>query len=312
MFDKEFNFVASTTEHLIYCYIWLPDEGVETKGILQISHGMTEHARRYDDFARFMTDNGYIVCAHDHAVHGKSVDLNNTLGFFSDKDGYKHLVKDLHKVTVKIRDMYPGLPIYLLGHSMGSFIARLYVLDYGKELAGVMYSGTNGGSGKDGFFALLVKTLSIINGTKSSAVFVDKKSKASYNKHFAPIISGIEWQTSDKEEIKKFHEDPLCQFIFTYSGYNDVLAMMHRVNRKSWFKNAPDIPTFIFSGAKDPIGGMGLGVMRFYTRMKLNGLTNVKIRIYENGRHEMLNEVNREDVYKDIIKWIETGEVDYN
>jgi alpha-beta hydrolase superfamily lysophospholipase len=280
------------------------------RAIIQIAHGMAEHSARYDDFARFLTGKGFLVCMNDHAGHGAHADRTGTLGYFADSDGPEFVTQDMQSLfdAVTARDpRFPSLPKFLLGHSMGSFLARKYITKYGAELAGCILSGTMGSNP-----ALAVgKTLAAIQvkvkGPKSPGKLLSQIAFGSSNKRIENPVSGNAWLSTVDEVCRVYDDDPYCGFQFTALGFYDLFSIMQEITASGWAASVPKtLPIYIFSGGEDPVGAYGKGVEEVYDRLKKTGHEDLTLKIYPGGRHEMLNEVNHEEVYEDVLAWINT------
>lgn len=278
----------------------------EIKGIVQISHGMCEYIDKYDDFAKYIMKNGYIVAGHDHIGHGSSVNVEDDHGFFGSKDGYKSMIMDLRSMNKIITEKYPDIPVYLFGHSMGSLIARCYSAKFGDDLAGLILCGTVGPQP-------LVKA-----GIKFANLLANQKgeryrSKMLYNIaldyasiKFLPAKTRFEWISSDEEEIKRHIEDEKIKFIFTVKGYSDLFHLVSLANSEMVIKTIPkDLKIIFMSGDEDPVGENGEGVKRAFELYKKVGLLNVEMKLYPKKRHELLKEKNKEEIFKDIYNWIQ-------
>ena len=300
---KEFD--SSLDGKKIRYYIYEPDKA--PIAIVQLAHGMKEHIGRYEEFANILNANGILFCGNDHLGHGRTADINSgTYGYFADEKGDEYLVEDVHKLTMIMKEEYGDIPYFLLGHSMGSFIARLYIEKYYKDVTGCMISGTAGKNPimKLGIFIANMRVK--IKGAMYYSKFVDKLAMGSFNKKFEDKNSrGNEWLTRDREVCKKYKEDQYTRFSFTVSGFRDIFVMMYKINKEEWYNALPqDFPVFIFSGSDDPVGNFGKGVNQFYNKLISTNHNNVKKTLYEGARHEVLNEINREEVYEDIMNWI--------
>lgn len=297
------TFKSSYEKSSINYYIYEPTKKPFV-AVLQISHGMCEYIERYEGLAEYLTDNGIIVCGNDHLGHGNAAKETNTLGYFAKKDGYKLLAADLKKLTVIMKKKYKDLPYFLLGHSMGSFVARRYLAKYGDMLNGCIIMGT---SGKNPLmpFALSLAKRSIRNhGEMFRNESLKAKSFAGYNSKWKSESSQNAWLTRDKEIVDKYDNDELCNFTFTSSAYLDLFTLLNSVSSKNWAKAVPNIPILVTSGKDDPVGNYGKGVTQVYRWLKDTGHDNVEIELYDGGRHEILNETNRQEVYKDICSYI--------
>ena len=291
----------------VFVYNWLPDDGVKTKGIVQISHGRAETAKRYERFAELLTENGYIVYANDHRGHGKTAKTIEDLGYLADEDGFNWLVKDLHKLTNIIKKENDSMPLFLFGHSMGSFAGQKYIMLHGNELDGLILSGSNG---KQGIIlnvgTIVAKREVKKNGRKAKSTKLDKLSFGGFNKEFKPNRTDFDWLSRDNDEVDKYIDDPFCGTVFTAGYFYDFLTGLKEIEDKDNLKMIPkDLPIYIFSGDKDPVGKFGKGVINLVNRYKEYGVKDISYKLYKDGRHEMLNEINRDEVMDDIINWLD-------
>lgn len=300
------DFTYTSSDGLeIYVYKWMPKEK-EIRGVVQISHGMAETAARYKRFAKVLNQNGYIVYANDHRGHGKTAKDIDSLGYLGDNDGFNLLIQDIAKLSDRIRKENPGLDLYLFSHSMGSFAAQRYIIDYKDKIDGLVLSGSNG---EQGFKLSAARTIAklemMIRGRKAKSKLLNNLSFGAYNKKFKPGKTGSEWLSRDEEEVKKYVEDPYCGTIFPTSFYYDFLANLQYIEDKSNFEKIPrDLPILIISGEDDPVGDFGKGVKKLYSRYKEAGVRDLEIKLYPGARHEILNEINRDEVMKDVVNWL--------
>lgn len=303
----DFYFPSSDGENRIRARRWQDDER-EPVGLLQISHGIIEHIERYDDFARYMAAKGFIVFGNDHLGHGKSVKADYDLGFFGAEDGWEHIVDDVHQLHDIMNGEYPQLPYFILGHSMGSFILRTYLIRYPEDrLTGALISGTGqqpkivllGG-------VILAKLECWRLGSRGISRIANNLSLNSYNKFFEPSRTPHDWLSRDEEQVDRNLADPLCNFDPSVSALLEMLRGIRFIGSvKNARKMRHDLPVFFFSGDKDPVGEQGKGVRRAVAVFKKAGMKDVKLKLYPEGRHEMLNELNRGEVYGDVSAWIE-------
>lgn len=304
MTKKEFSISSSDKVHKINCIEWIPKS--DPVAVLQITHGMAEHMERYNDFANAALEKGFLVIGHDHLGHGKSAEREEELGFFHEKDGSKILVADLHRVTAYIKNRYPGLPVFLLGHSMGSFITRKYLTVYGGELSGTVLVGT----GYQPLFKVTSAWLLAAAQERTMGGFyrspaLHKLVLEGNNKAFEPAKTEQDWLCRDEEVVDGYRKDPLCGFQFTVSAYRDFFSILTDLAMQKGFAHIPkELPVLLVSGAEDPVGGFSKGVYKVYRELRKIGLKDVQVRLYEKGRHEILNELNKEEVYLDIFEWI--------
>ncbi len=298
--QKEMSFDSCMGDERIFVRIFEPADRSHAKGVLQIAHGMAEHTLLYVDFAKYIASLGFAVVMNDHLGHGKSVASGSAYGYFGE-GGCQNLVRDMHKLYEIIRQDYPGLPYFLLGHSMGSFLARSYTAQFGKELAGVIYVGTCGDAGAAVYSAekLLANAIIKRKGPKSHDPLFAKLSTQQYNKAFQPARTPNDWISRDTAQGDVYTNDPLCGFDLTVSGYRDIVYLQAEVSSGEWFKKVPDIPILILSGERDPVGNFGKGVKKVAERLQKTG-HSVKLVLYPEARHAILTETNRKEVYEEI------------
>ena len=289
----------------IYTYVFEPEEGPVT-GVVQIVHGMVEHAMRYERFAEALTAHGYKVYAHDQRGHGKTAGSPENVGHLADSDGFNWLVKDAHKLTGIIREENPGLPLILFGHSMGSFVSQRYMELYGKDVEGVVLSGSNGASILFTFGRIAAKMELKKNGPTARSPKLNGLAFGSYNKKFNPKRTDFDWLSRDHAEVDKYIADPYCGQICTCEFYYDFMDGLVTLSKKENVKKIPaDLPVLIVSGDMDPVGDYGKGVKKLYETYCENGMKDVKMKLYPGAHLEILNETNREEVTEDVIAWIE-------
>lgn len=301
---SSFSYLSADNITQINATKWVPEGNI--KAIVQISHGMSEHIERYNDFATYLAQNGYIVCGNDHLGHGKSVTSSDKLGYFSKQNGWGNMLEDMYCLTKIMKQQYNDLPYVLIGHSMGSFLSRAYAASYGDELAGAIYTGT--GSGTVFINLLISQCKKYINekGELTRAEDINKLVNKKYNRKAYPRTSEFDWLTRDTVEIEKYVSDPLCGFVFTYKGFLDLFELIKEVTGKKWASKVPmDLPIYFFSGNMDPVGNYSHGVVKVIDWLLSTGHRNIISKFYDNGRHEMLNELNKKIVYKDTLKWID-------
>lgn len=286
-------------------YVFVP-KNTELKAVIQLSHGMCEYMLRYEPLARALCKKGYVFCGNDHLGHGYTAETEEDLGFTAVGGGSAILVKDVHKLTNIIKTEYPDLPVVLIGHSMGSFIARLYIEHYADDIAAAVIVGTGGPEAPAAMGKKLAQIIINKYGETTRSELLDKLAFGSYNKKFKKETVPHAWLTRDEEIRERYHEDRFCNYKFTARGFYDLFDMLAAVSRKSWAKNvSTDLPILIMSGDKDPVGNYGKGVRKVYQRLAEAGVEDVTLRLYVDGRHELFNETNKEVVIKNTVDWIE-------
>ena len=283
--------------------VFEPDDGAAC-AILQISHGMCEYIGRYYHFAEFLTSHGFIVCGNDHLGHGRSAENDDMLGVMP-RNAAEILSDDAHKLTLIMKQKYPDLPYFLLGHSMGSFIARIYLTKYGEELDGAIIMGTGGPESPAAAGKLLAKMVGAFKGSNYRSKLIDKVAFGSYNSHFGKDCSPKAWLTRDDDIVERYVNDKFCTYLFTVDAFYSLFDMLGSVSAKDWAQKLPkNVPLLVTSGAQDPVGNYGRGVRTVYERIKTAGVSDVALKMYPDDRHEILNELDREQVYTDILDWL--------
>lgn len=303
--QSSFSFHASDGTE-IFAIKWAAEIEENPRAIVQIAHGMAEHIQRYESFAHELVSHHCIVYGNDHRGHGKTGIMNNSLGYFADQDGFEKVVSDMVYLTKIIEKENPSVPIFLLGHSMGSFLSRRYIQLYGEKLTGVILSGTGGDPGFLGKIGRIIAGREMKNkGQKTPSPLLNKLTFGSYNKGFRPNRTEFDWLCSDETEVDKYIADPFCGGVFTSGFFNDLLKGLEIINKPSNIMSIPlELPIYLISGSKDPVGSNTKGVMKTYQAFKNAGIKDVNYKFYDNARHEILKEINKEEVITDIINWI--------
>lgn len=291
----------------LHAIVW-SDETKNPIGILQIIHGMAEYIDRYDDFARFMVGKGFVVVGDDHLGHGDSVGENGTYGYFCKKDPATVLVRDEHRLKKLMEAKYPGVPYYILGHSMGSFIARNYLNRYGSGIQGMIVMGTgNQSKALLGASKVLVGLTGFFCGEKHVAKFINKLAFGTYNRAIEDVKTNVDWLTKDEAIVDKYIADERCGFTFTVNGFRGLFELIYRLQKPKNLVTIPKkIPVFFVSGEEDPVGDYGEGVIGAKNDLVRAGLENVSMKLYPGDRHEILNETDKDIVYQDIYEWLES------
>jgi len=277
------------------------------KAIIQISHGMAEHIKRYDYFANFLVSKGYYVYGHDHRGHGETAGSVSKLGYFADKFGWKLVVDDLYNINCMIKERHPDVEVIIFGHSMGSFIARTFMYRYPSQVKRFIISGTGDGENLSIIGAkILAKNICHIKGKKHRPKILDFISNRKFNKQISDAKGDFEWLNKDHYEVEKYIDDPYCGTLFTCGFYYDFFkGVEHLSMGPNIRKINKDVDLFIISGEEDPVGDNGNGVLKVVRSYKKNGINNVRYKLYRNMRHEILNEIDRQIVYNDIIDYLE-------
>ena len=298
----QYSTFASVTGKKLECF-HCPAQG-KPRAVVQLVHGMVEHIHRYEATAERLSKAGFAVVGHTHLGHGA---LAETKGYFAPKDGWDALLEDTHSLRVLTQREYPGLPYFLLGHSMGSCVVRTYCLKHEKGLAGVILSGTGHfdkpivAAGK-----LIADIQCAVGMEKKPSELLKKISFGGYLKGIEDVQTGNEWISRDREAVARYSADPLCGFTFTAGAYRDMFTGLSRLYPEKLGAMYKDIPVYLFAGDKDPVGAQGAGVAKVADEIRKAGVTDVEVKLYPGGRHEMFNELNREEAWDDLIQWIDS------
>lgn len=305
MIKKELYFDSTDGKSKIYAVQYVPKDK-EVIGILQIVYGMAEHIGRYEAFAEVMVQKGFVVTGHDYLGHGKTLKENDVPGYFCDKKPATVVLEDVHTLYKLTCEEYPHVPYVLLGHSMGSFVVRNYMSLYGHELSAVILLGTAmQGNGLIAFGKTLNGISKVMFGSKHTSKLLNYLSFGSNINRFKPARTPSDWLTRDAQIVDQYNEDPLCGFLFTSNGFDALFEWLSNMNRIEVMQRIPkELPILIMAGKMDPVGSYGKDPENLYELMKKQGLENVHCQIYDEARHELLNEVNRKEVIKDIFEWL--------
>ena len=303
---RTFTFPSSDGRHTCHGSCWQPARDLP-RGVVQIVHGVAEHMGRYDWFARFLASHGYAVCGADHLGHGRTGAEDGKFGYFGPRRGWELVTRDVRRLRLMAGDRFPGVPYFLLGHSMGSFLTRTYLCRYPGTVDGAILSGTGQesallvGAGK-----ALAGLIAHIRGPEAVSPLVNELSLGSYNKQFRPNRTGADWISRDEKVVDAYLRDPWCTFTPTVGMFRDMLGgLQYIASPAALAQMDPDTPVYLFSGDRDPVGGNGAGVRKVYGYFEKQGTRDLTMKLYPGGRHEMLNELNREEVYADVLAWLD-------
>ncbi len=291
----------------IFVHRWLPDG--PPRAIVQVAHGMAEHSARYARLAEALTGAGYAVYAEDHRGHGRTAGSLDKAGFFAASGGWDTVVEDLRRLHQKAQEEHPGLPVFLLGHSMGSFLSRSYAARHGSDLAGMVLSGTAGDPGALGKVGTgIAAAQARLRGAGRPSGLMNTLTFGQYNAAFKPARTDFDWLSRDEAEVDAYVADPWCGFVFTAGGYQDVLGGLAAVNSDRLVSTVPrTLPIHLASGDMDPVGGKhAAGPRAVADQLRRLGVQDVTLTVWPGARHEILNETNRDEVTADIIDWLDT------
>ena len=296
---KELYFPSKDGITQIHALEWIP-EGAP-KAILQIAHGMVEHIERYHDFATYLASQGIYVTGHSHLGHGKSMISKEKMGYFAAPNGNECVIGDIHELRKITQEKYPEAPYFLMGHSMGSFLTRQYLGMHAEGLSGAIIMGT--GEQPDAILSagkLVCKVIAAFKGWEHRSKFVNSLVIGGFEKEM-----GKGWLSKNEENVKTYAADPLSGFVFTLNAFYHMFDGMSKMNASEKNGRFPkELPIFFVAGSEDPVGTHGKGVETVYQRYLEKGAKDAKIKLYADDRHEILNELDKDVVYEDLLKWI--------
>ncbi|MGI9221578.1 MAG: lysophospholipase [Woeseiaceae bacterium] len=302
MTEHERTALKASDGHEIQVQRWLPDS--PAKQVVQIFHGLGEHSSRYARFAEAANARGMAIYCHDHRGHGESADQ---LGYFSGKDGWKLVISDCHSVRQEIERRNEGLPVVLIGHSMGSYIAQSYLMRQSPRLAGLILSSSTWPSRLSLYAASLLARIEAARQARHrNSALLDRLGFGKFNKPFQPARTELDWLSRDEAEVDKYIADPLCGGPYSTGLWLDLIGGLLEISSDDALRRvSPDLPILITGGENDPVGG-DKGMTNLLMHYAQTGHQRIRAKIYPGGRHEMLNEVNRDEVTQDWLDWIET------
>lgn len=302
---QEFFYPSKDGLTQIHAIEWIPDG--EVRGILQIAHGMVEFIDRYDRFASFMAANGIYVVGNDHLGHGQSVTDPSQLGYFAKHDGNSCVLGDMQQLREDAVKKYPDVPYFILGHSMGSFLARQFIEKYGEGVKGAIIMGTAYQANAMLDLAIgLTAVFQQVRGGHYRSDTINNMVLGSYNKSFEPARTKDDWLTRDEAIVDAYVANPLNQFVFTVNGYYNMFRGMRYCQRQQNLGKIPKaLPILVTSGGNDPVGEFGKGPRMVAEAYRKTGIQDVTLKLYPGNRHEILNELDKETVYNDLLAWID-------
>lgn len=302
-----FRFPSCDGEHQIFTRLWLPEDD-QPKGVVQIVHGISEYIDRYAPVARFLSSHGFVVVGNDHLGHGRTALSSDEYGFFAETNGWHTVSADVRRLRTLMEQRFPELPYFILGHSMGSFLARTYLIDWPGTLTGCILSGT--GQEPSAVVAagrLLANGVCKTSGPRTHSKLIEQLAFGAYNKQFTPARTRADWISRDEKVVDTYVADPLCSFMPTAGMFRDMMeGLQYIANKTNLNQMDPATPIYFFSGDCDPVGQNGKTVRAVVGFFEQAGCTDVTLRLYPGGRHEMMNELNREEVFADLLSWLES------
>lgn len=303
MHNSHFQWVIGADGKKIFLRIW--DKVDQPRGVVQIFHGMAEHSKRYDEFAHFLNSQGFIVYADDHRGHGYSCAEGEVLGYIGE-DGFNHIVLDEKKISDLIKEKYTELPLYIFSHSFGSFIGQEYIIRYSQNIDGIILSGS---AKQDGLDVKAARVLASIQNklfpSQAEATLIDRLSFGSFNNRIENHQTKFDWLNRDQQEVEKYIEDDFCGFVspinFYYHLFNGFKGLYQSDRLAAISK---DLAILVVSGDKDPVGKYGESVKALYQQYQDLGIKNTTLKLFQNGRHELVNETNKEEFFQYISNWL--------
>ena len=302
---EELTYDSRDRKTKIHAIRWIPEE--KPIAILQIVHGMQEYVDRYDEFARFMAEHGILVAGNDHQGHGGSVHEGDCYGYFGDKDPATVLVRDVHRLKKMTQQEYPGIPIILLGHSFGSFVVREYLTRYGTGIDAAIIQGTGMQSlGLVRFAKCLATVIQVFGGPRYRSKLINHIAFGKYLDKIPNAKTKDDWLSHNEISVDAYLKDPACNFIFTLNGFLTMGELVKRTQSADAMEDIPkNLPILLTSGAEDPVGDYGAAVRKLYEiYLNEHHLSKVDLKIYDGMRHEILQEVGRQQVFEDQYEWI--------
>ena len=302
---RDFTFPSSTGKNTIHARLCMPDG--QPRGIVQIAHGIAEYIDRYDPFMQFLAEHGFIAVGNDHLGHGKSIAKPEEQGIFAEEDGWSYVLQDMDRLHDKMHADYPDLPYIFFGHSMGSFLTRNYIILHPEKPDLAIICGTGQQAAPVVWAGYTMANLQVRSkGPHGDGTQLNNIAFGSYTKGYADVRTPFDWLNRDPAQVDKYIGDPLCGFVAKGSLFRDMMGGIRFISRQENInKMNKDTPVLFIAGGADPVGENGKGVERAYKAFCKAGLKDVTMKIYPEARHEILNELNRDEVMNDILAWIE-------
>jgi len=297
----------------LHMYIWSPD--AQPRAVLHIVHGMAEHALRYKILAEKLTGAGIEVWAADQRGHGKTADLSindpgkgGILGHCADSHTFALIAQDIRAIATEIQKTRKNIPLFLFGHSWGSFLNQKFIEEYSQsmDIRGCILSGTRGPGGLQVLAGIpFMAALALICGKRKTSALAKNMADGPYNKPFKPNRTEFDWLSRDAAEVDKYIQDPLCGYLCSVGFYRDLAKGLHSIHRrKNIEKIKQTLPVYIFCGSADPVGEMGKSPAALAKAYRKHGIQDLEFTVYPDARHETLNETNRQEVMANLLAWI--------
>ena len=303
---KEFYLESDERGQRLHCVSWEPED-VQVRAVLQIVHGMVEYVERYEEFACFLAGRGYAVIGHDHLGHGKTAASRGDLGYFANGDGDRHVIADMYRLTCAGRERWPGVPLVIMGHSMGSFFTRKYLTRYSRRVDGAIIMGTGFmGLPLVAFGKFVAGMICRLRGSRYRSRLLYQLTLGGNNKRIRELRTDNDWLSTNEESVDAYNRDPFCTFIFTAGAYRDFFTILTDLAAKKNFETMNrELPVFFVAGEEDPVGNYGKGVRACHKQFETMGFQDLSLKLYPGDRHEILNELDRHQVYEDLAAWLD-------
>lgn len=312
----EVSYGSTDGASTVHALLWLPEDGAALRGIVQIVHGMAEHIGRYEPFARFLVEAGFAVCANDHVGHGKTASDASDLGHIpfhaAGKNGKRMtgkdiLVEDVHALRKRVQAEFPGVPYAVFGHSMGSFVTRVYITRYGDGLRAAVLCGTGQQPRALSWFGMAAtRLIAALRGARHRSPLVHSLGAGSFSKKLKGAGTELDWISPERAAVDEYRADPACGQMFSVGGYAALTALTgEAVTKKSAARVPKGLPLLFIAGAQDPVGDFGRGVRAAAARYRAAGMRTVDEIIYPGMRHEIINRPEGQCVREDVLAWLE-------
>ena len=307
--EEHFHFTTEGGAVENHGMCWIP-EG-KARAVVQILHGMSEHIERYRAFAEYLAGQGILAVGHDHLGHGRTAASEEDYGYFAEENGNRLMIQNIRRVYQMVKERCPDVPYILFGHSMGSFLARQYLCEHGQGLDGAVICGTGDQPMAAVRMGMLIsKAEAKLFGWKHRSRLLRFLTFGSYNAKFKPQRTDCDWLCRDEKIVDAYVEDTMCGFAFTVNGYYNMFLGISEILRDENLRRMPKkLPVLFVAGEEDPVGNFGKGVQNVARRFREIGMERVACRLYPKDRHEILNELDKEQVYADIFAWMEQNEL---
>lgn len=306
---ERMSYPSADGKNTVAAYLFTPAEG-SVRAVFQLCHGMCEYILRYEDFAAYLCARGIAFAGNDHLGHGETAANADDLGYTV---GAQFMIADARRLTALLKERFgEETPFFFAGHSMGSFIARAYLSQYGREgIDAAVIIGTAGPGAPTGAGKAVARLIGAVRGDRHRSKLLKAMAFGSYTKRCPKGCSPSAWISRDEALVARYDADPFCSYLFTVRGYIDLFTLLGDVSAKSWARSVPkDLPILLTAGEEDPVGAYGKGVREVYRRLQACGVQDVTLKLYPEDRHEILNELDRETVYADLLAYIE-GQIEH-